>query len=205
MFGIGITHLTSLRLRDGAQNPLFKARDRGTKDPRCQRLRQLYAGNIWFERMQPQRTDGKCSYCRASQKALNIVAQDRNSRLCVYSHQRHQVLGLASYLETICSLMLMIVNPPCPVGRTAATALMPRQSTSYSGQKALGDPPHGRDSFGGGKGLDKYRARMLSDKRMRAIVDYPKAVRRFSGVRGGERGQRNRDRDQVRLCEGFQL
>lgn len=39
----------------------------------------------------------------------------------------------------------------------------------------------------GGKGLDKYRARMLSDKRMRRIVDYPKLYEGFPGVkiRGG--------------------
>jgi hypothetical protein len=39
----------------------------------------------------------------------------------------------------------------------------------------------------GGKGLDKYRARMLADKRMRAIVDYPKLYEGFPGVkiRGG--------------------
>lgn len=39
----------------------------------------------------------------------------------------------------------------------------------------------------GGKGLDKYRERMLSDKRMRRIVDYPKLYEGFPGVkiRGG--------------------
>lgn len=39
----------------------------------------------------------------------------------------------------------------------------------------------------GGKGLDKYRARMLSDKRLRKIVDYPKLYEGFPGVkiRGG--------------------
>jgi len=39
----------------------------------------------------------------------------------------------------------------------------------------------------GGKGLDKYRERMLSDKRMRNIVDYPKLYEGFPGVkiRGG--------------------
>jgi site-specific DNA-methyltransferase (adenine-specific) len=39
----------------------------------------------------------------------------------------------------------------------------------------------------GGKGLDKYREKMLSDKRMRAIVDYPKLYEGFPGVkiRGG--------------------
>src|SRR5258708_23223184 len=39
----------------------------------------------------------------------------------------------------------------------------------------------------GGKGLDKYRERMLSDKRMRNTVDYPKLYEGFPGVkiRGG--------------------
>lgn len=39
----------------------------------------------------------------------------------------------------------------------------------------------------GGKGLDKYRERMLSDRRLRNIVDYPKLYEGFPGVkiRGG--------------------
>lgn len=39
----------------------------------------------------------------------------------------------------------------------------------------------------GGKGLDKYRERMLSDKRLRKIIDYPKLYEGFPGVkiRGG--------------------
>jgi site-specific DNA-methyltransferase (adenine-specific) len=39
----------------------------------------------------------------------------------------------------------------------------------------------------GGKGLDKYRQRMLTDKRLRKIVDYPKLYEAFPGVkiRGG--------------------
>lgn len=39
----------------------------------------------------------------------------------------------------------------------------------------------------GGKGLDNYRKRMLSDKRLRKIVDYPKLYEGFPGVkiRGG--------------------
>lgn len=39
----------------------------------------------------------------------------------------------------------------------------------------------------GGKGLDKFRERMLSDKRMKSIVDYPKLYEGFPGVkiRGG--------------------
>ena len=39
----------------------------------------------------------------------------------------------------------------------------------------------------GGKGLDKYRDRMLSDKHLRHIVDYPKLYEGFPGVkiRGG--------------------
>lgn len=39
----------------------------------------------------------------------------------------------------------------------------------------------------GGKGLDKYRQKMLADKRLRSIVDFPKLYEAFPGVkiRGG--------------------
>ena len=33
----------------------------------------------------------------------------------------------------------------------------------------------------GGKGLDEFRERMLADKRMRVIVDYPKLYEGFPG------------------------
>ena len=41
--------------------------------------------------------------------------------------------------------------------------------------------------FAGGKGLDSYRARMLADRRMKNIVDFPKLYDAFPGVkiRGG--------------------
>ena len=41
--------------------------------------------------------------------------------------------------------------------------------------------------FGGGKGLDKYRDRMLKDRRIQQLVDYPKLYDGFPGVkiRGG--------------------
>ena len=41
--------------------------------------------------------------------------------------------------------------------------------------------------FMGGKGLDRYRARMLADKRIKTLVDYPKLYDGFPGVkiRGG--------------------
>lgn len=41
--------------------------------------------------------------------------------------------------------------------------------------------------FAGGKGLDKYRQRLLGDRRMRNLVDYPKLYDAFPGVkiRGG--------------------
>ena len=65
MFGIGITHLTSLLARRSVycskhangEHSIAKA---FTSD----------AGNIWFERTEHTWEDGKCTYCGASQKTL---------------------------------------------------------------------------------------------------------------------------------------
>jgi site-specific DNA-methyltransferase (adenine-specific) len=54
----------------------------------------------------------------------------------------------------------------------------------------------------GGKGLDKYRERMLADKRIRRVVDYPKLYEGFPGVkiRGGI-SYFIWDRDYIGPCE----
>ena len=64
MFGIAITHLTSLL----ARRSVYCSKHAKGKHS----IAKCFAsdeGNIWFERMKHQWADGKCTYCGASQKA----------------------------------------------------------------------------------------------------------------------------------------
>ena len=99
VFGIGITHLTSMLARRSLYcskhaNGVHSINRRFNSD----------AGNIWFERTAHTWEQGKCKHCGASQKSLDRGERARNPRLCVHSHPRHQDSGSPSCLEATCSL-----------------------------------------------------------------------------------------------------
>ncbi len=98
VFGIGITHLTSLLARRSVYcskhaNGLHSIAKSFTID----------AGNIWFERTEHMWADGKCAYCGASQKALDRGEglEPTPTRSFTPTTSR---LGSPSCLEAICSL-----------------------------------------------------------------------------------------------------
>ena len=155
--------------------------------------------------MQHQWTDGKCSYCRASQKALDRGA-GFETHAYAFIHTNDIKTRIGELFGDDMQFDVIIGNPPYQLddgghGSSAAPIyqLFVEKALDLDPRYAVFVTPS--RWMAGGKGLDKYRARMLSDKRMRAIVDYPKLYEGFPGVkiRGGERGQRNRDRDQVRV------
>jgi site-specific DNA-methyltransferase (adenine-specific) len=65
VFGIGITHLTSLLARRGVY-----CSKNARSDHSIAKGFNNDAGNIWFERMEHQWANGKCTYCGASQKTF---------------------------------------------------------------------------------------------------------------------------------------
>src|SRR4051812_3122016 len=65
VFGIGTTHLTSLL----ARRSVYCSKHASGEHSIAKGLGSD-AGNIWFERIEHQWANGKCTYCGASQKAL---------------------------------------------------------------------------------------------------------------------------------------
>ena len=63
VFGIGITHLTSLL----ARRSLYCSKHANGKHSVAEGLASD-DGNIWFERLEHTWVDGKCTYCRASNR-----------------------------------------------------------------------------------------------------------------------------------------
>jgi site-specific DNA-methyltransferase (adenine-specific) len=186
VFGIGITYLTSLL----ARRSVYCSKHANGEHSVTKGFASD-TGNIWFERTDHTWVDGKCTYCRASRETL-----DRGERLETHAyafiHTDNITTRVAELFGGDMQFDVIIGNPPYQLddggyGTSAAPIyqLFVEKALALDPRYALFVTPS--RWMAGGKGLDKYRERMLSDKRMRSIVDYPKLYEAFPGVkiRGG--------------------
>lgn len=186
VFGIGITHLTSLL----ARRSVYCSKHAKGKYSIAKGFASD-AGNIWFARMEHTWADGKCTYCGASQKALDR-GEGLESHAYAFIHTDDINARLAELFGGEMQFDVIIGNPPYQLddggyGTSAAPIyqLFVEKALELDPRYAVFVTPS--RWMAGGKGLDQYRQRMLSDKRLRCIVDYPKLYEGFPGVkiRGG--------------------
>lgn len=179
VFGIAITHLTSLLARRSVycskyangQHSIAKS---FTSD----------AGNIWFERLEHTWKNGRCVYCGGRQ-----ATYDRGDELETHAYAFIHSGDIKTRINEIfggnMQFDVIVGNPPYQLGDGAsgavpiyqefvrtAKALEPRYFTMVTPSRW----------FAGGNRLDDYRAEMLGDKRIRKIVDYPISSEVFPGV-----------------------
>lgn len=186
VFGIGITRLTAML----ARRSVYCSKHANGPHSICTAF-STEAGNIWFERMEHTWEDGRCSYCGASQKTLDR-GEGLETHAYAFIHTDDIKARVAEIFGGDMQFDVIIGNPPYQLddggyGTSAAPIyhlfvekaleLNPRYSVFVTPSRWMA----------GGKGLDQYRARMLSDRRMRRIVDFPKLYEGFPGVkiRGG--------------------
>jgi site-specific DNA-methyltransferase (adenine-specific) len=186
VFGIGITRLTSML----ARRSVYCSKHANGKHSIARSFRSD-DGNIWFGRTEHTWQDGKCAYCGASQKTLDR-GEGLETHAYAFIHTDDIRARVAELFGGDMQFDVIIGNPPYQLddggyGTSAAPiyqlfvekalALDPRYAVFVTPSRWMA----------GGKGLDKYRERMLSDRRMRRIVDYPKLYEGFPGVkiRGG--------------------
>lgn len=186
VFGIGITHLTSLL----ARRSVYCSKHAQGKHSIAKGFRSD-AGNIWFERVEHTWTKGKCKYCGASRATFDR-GKDLETHAYAFIHTDDIKVRLAELFGDDMQFDVIIGNPPYQLsdggyGTSAAPIyqLFVEKALELDPRYAVFVTPSRWMS--GGKGLDKYRERMLSDRRMRRIVDYPKLYEAFPGVkiRGG--------------------
>ncbi len=186
VFGIGITRLTAMLARRSvycskhANGPHSVARSFKTD-----------AGNIWFERVEHTWVDGKCRYCGANQATYDR-GPELETHAYAFIHTDDIQARLAEIFGGNMQFDVIIGNPPYQLddggfGKSAAPIyhLFVEKALDLEPRYAVFVTPS--RWMAGGKGLDKYRQRMLKDKRLRKIVDYPKLYEGFPGVkiRGG--------------------
>jgi len=186
VYGIAITQLTSLL----ARRSVYCSKDATGKHSIAKSFDRDW-GNIWFERTEHTWAGSKCAYCRASKAAYE---RDGGLETHAYAfiHTTNIKTLLASMFGADVQFDVIIGNPPYQLDDGGfGTSAAPIYQLFV--EKALQLEPRFASFvtpsrwFAGGKGLDAYRKAMLSDHRIRDLVDYPKLYEAFPGVkiRGG--------------------
>ncbi|WGH09977.1 Eco57I restriction-modification methylase domain-containing protein [Rothia kristinae] len=206
VYGIGITQITALLARRSiycskrANGPHSVATSFTTDE-----------GNIWFERTEHTWGGGKrefrvdpvtseeiavythrkCIYCGAGEDDY-ARGDDLETHAYAFIHTDDIKARIAELFGDNMQFDVIIGNPPYQLSDGGyGTSSTPIYQMFV--EKALGLDPRfavfvtPSRWFAGGKGLDEYRKKMLSDHRMHDIVDYPKLYEAFPGVkiRGG--------------------
>jgi site-specific DNA-methyltransferase (adenine-specific) len=180
VFGIGVTHLTSLL----ARRSLYCSKSARGKHSIATSFKND-DGNIWFDRTEHSWSGGKCVFCGASQ---TIYERDEGRETHAYAFihtldiraRVHELFGESMQFDVI------VGNPPYQLGSDGGTRDVPIYQHFVEQAKKLAPryltmviPARWMAS---GLGLSEFRQTMLSDRRIRELVDYPAAADVFPGV-----------------------
>ena len=184
VFGIAITHLTSLL----ARRSVYCSKHAKGKHS----IASGFAsddGNIWFRRMEHTWGDTKCEFCGAPR-----AIWDRDGEMENYAYAFIHTNNIKARLTEIfggnMQFDVIIGNPPYQMstgGGTATQQASPIYQEFVKQAYAL-EPKFvvmvipSRWFSGGMPVLDTFRKDMLEDHRLRALVDFPDSRDAFTGV-----------------------
>jgi len=181
VFGIGITTLTSLLARRSLYCSKY-----ANSEHSIARGFKAEDGNIWFERTEHTWGDSKCVFCGAPRNLFDR-GKDLENYAYAFIHGEDVHAHLAKLFGANMQFDVIIGNPPYQMkggaGGTSdssiyqffvdqAIKLEPRYLSMVVPSRWLA----------GGRGLDDFRAQMLSSQHLRNLVDYQDSGEAFPGV-----------------------
>jgi len=181
VFGIGITHLTSLLARRSvycskhANGEHSIAKSFASND-----------GNIWFERIEHSWGDSKCEFCGAPRAILDRELGLENYAYA-FIHTNDIKARIAELFGGNMQFDVIIGNPPYQMtGGAGGTS----DSSIYHlfVQQAIKLEPRFVSMvvpsrwMAGGRGLDEFRGGMLNSGHLRSLTDFPDSGDAFPGV-----------------------
>lgn len=184
VFGIATTHLTSLLARRSVY-----CSKHAMGHHSIVKSFNTDAGNIWFARTEHTWVDSKCKYCNANMRDYNR-GKDLETHAYAFIHTDDIKTRLAEMFGGQMQFDVIIGNPPYQLGQSGGESVgnfaMPIYQTFVEAAKGV-EPRYlvmvtPSRWFAGGRGLDEFRQEMLSDRRIRCLVDYPDSREVFPGV-----------------------
>lgn len=180
VYGIGITRLTSLLARRSvycskyANGPHSIAKGFASD-----------AGNIWFERTEHTWARNKCIHCGASQETYER-GQERETYAYAFIHTADINAQIPHFFGSAMHFDVIVGNPPYQLGSDGGTRDVPIYQLFVEQAKTL-QPRYlamiiPARWMASGLGLAEFRQSMLTDRRIRRLVDYPVANDVFPGV-----------------------
>lgn len=205
VFGIAITELTGML----ARRSVYCSKGANSKHSICTAFNNVQ-GNVWFERTEHTWAGGKaehrvhpitgedltiyvnrrCIYCGAGEADYNRgESLETHAYAFIHTddiHQRvHEIFGADMQFDVV------IGNPPYQLGSNGGTRDVPIYQHFVAQAKKL-EPKQiimviPSRWMASGLGLNVFRREMLSDRRIREIVDYQNAAEIFPsvGINGG--------------------
>jgi site-specific DNA-methyltransferase (adenine-specific) len=181
VFGIGITHLTSLLAR---RSVYCSKHAKGNHS-----IAKSFVsddGNIWFERTEHTWLSDKCEYCGASKKTFER-GEGLETHAYAFIHTDNIKTRLAELFGDNMQFDVIIGNPPYQMTGGAGGS---SDSSIYHlfVEQALRLDPHFLSMvipsrwLAGGRGMDEFRKSMLTSKHISHLVDYTKMSTAFPGV-----------------------
>jgi site-specific DNA-methyltransferase (adenine-specific) len=180
VFGIGITHLTSLLARRSVYCSKHAKGEHSIGSSFA-----TDAGNIWFERMEHTWKDGKCVSCGAPSSVFDR-GKGLETHAYAFIHTENVKKRINEIFEKNMQFDVIVGNPPYQLASDGGTRDTPIYQHFVEQAKSLGPryllmviPSRWMAS---GLGLSEFRQTMLGDERIREIVDFPVASEVFPGV-----------------------
>jgi site-specific DNA-methyltransferase (adenine-specific) len=181
VFGIGITYLTSLMARRSVYCTKHAAGEYSIA-----KSFDHDDGNIWFAPLKHTWDGQRCRYCGAP-KTMFDRAEGLETHAYAFIHTDDIKARIAELFGGHMQFDVIIGNPPYQMtgggGGTNDSSIYP-----LFVDQALGLDPRYLAMvipsrwMAGGRGMDEFRQKMLGDRHIMALVDYPNSAQVFPGV-----------------------